>query len=86
MNLVECPSGSAEASIVFVGRNRRGDWVAREQNGIFGGLFVTRAQAFKYALSENGHHAETIFEVSCEIELDSLAFDMKVQRETAAQS
>lgn len=50
--------------------NRRGNWVAREQNGIFGGLFVSRAQALKYALFENGHCSETIFEVSYEIELD----------------
>jgi hypothetical protein len=37
---------------------------------MFGGLFVNRAQAFKYALFENGHHPETIVEVSREIELD----------------
>ena len=33
----------------------------------FGGLFVNRAQALKYALFENGHHPETIVEVSREI-------------------
>lgn len=69
MKLVEPPCSPA-AAIVFVGRNRRGKWVAREQNGVFGGLFVNRAQAFKYALFENGHHAETIIEVSHELELD----------------
>lgn len=63
-------SCSPAASTVFVGRNHRGKWVAREQNGIFGGLFVDRAQALKYALFENGHHAETIIEVSYELELD----------------
>ncbi|MGY8635541.1 hypothetical protein RAD15_23980 [Bradyrhizobium sp. 14AA] len=70
MNLVEPPSRSPVARIVFVGRNRHGSWVAREQNGVFGGLFVNRAQAFKYALLENGHHPETIVEVAGEIELD----------------
>nr|WP_308163793.1 hypothetical protein [Bradyrhizobium sp. SRL28] len=70
MKLVERPSCSLAASTVFVGRNRRGNWVAREQNGTFGGLFVNRAQAFKYALLENGHHPETIIEVPGEIELD----------------
>ena len=35
-----------------------------------GGLFVNRAQAFKYALFENGHHPETIVELPREIELD----------------
>ncbi|WP_246515815.1 hypothetical protein [Bradyrhizobium diversitatis] len=70
MKFVEPASCSSAASTVFVGRNRRGDWVAREQNGIFGGLFANRAQAFKYALFENGHHSETVVEVSYEIELD----------------
>jgi hypothetical protein len=70
VKLVEPPSCSpAASSVVFIGRNRSGDRVAREQNGLFGGLFVNRAQAFKYALSENGHHPETIVELAREIEL-----------------
>ena len=48
----------------------RGHWVAQEQNGLYGGLFVSRAAAFKYALFENGHHPETIVELSRGIELD----------------
>ncbi|MDE5458677.1 hypothetical protein GWE18_39145 [Bradyrhizobium sp. CSA112] len=70
MGLLEPPSCNSGKSIVFVGRDRRGNWVASEQNGTFGGLFVNRAQAFKYALRENGHHRETIVEVSGEIELN----------------
>jgi hypothetical protein len=70
VKLVEPPSCSATSTIVFIGKNRRGNWVAQEQNGLYGGLFVTRAQAVKYALFENGHHPETIVELSCEIELD----------------
>jgi len=45
-------------------------WVALQQNGLCGGLFVDRTQAIKYALFENGHHRETIIELSREIELD----------------
>lgn len=70
MELVELPSCRPKASTVFVGRDRRGNWVACEQNGIFGGLFLNRAEAFKYALRENGHHLETIVELPHEIELD----------------
>ena len=70
MRIVEPPSCSAASTIVFIGQNRRGQWVAQEQNGVYGGLFVNRAQALKYALSENGHHPETIIELSREIELD----------------
>ncbi len=47
-----------------------GNWVAQEQNGLFGGLFVNRAQAMKYALFENGHHPETIVLTANIIELD----------------
>ena len=70
MKLVEPPSCSAASTIVFIGKNSRGNWVAQEQNGLYGGLFVNRAQAVKYALFENGHHPETIVELSREIELD----------------
>jgi hypothetical protein len=70
VKLVEPPSCSSASTITLIGRNSRGNWVAQEQNGLYGGLFVNRAQAFKYALFENGHHPETIIELSHEIELD----------------
>jgi hypothetical protein len=70
VKLVEPPSCSSASTIVFIGKNSRGQWVAQEQNGLYGGLFVNRAQAVKYALFENGHHPETIVELSREIELD----------------
>ena len=73
MKLVEPPSCSSPSAIVFVGRNGRGQWVVQQQNGLYGGLFVNRAQAFKYALFENGHHPETIVELAREIELDMAA-------------
>ena len=67
MKLVEPPSCSSASRIVFIGRDKGGHWVAQEQNGLYGGLFVSRAQAIKYALFENGRHPETIIGV---IELD----------------
>ncbi|PSO25578.1 hypothetical protein C7G41_29565 [Bradyrhizobium sp. MOS002] len=70
VKLVEPPSCSFLSTIVFIGRNHRGQWVAQEQNGLYGGLFVSRAQAVKYALFENGQHPETIVELPREIELD----------------
>ena len=73
VKLVEPPSCSSPSTVVFIGRNGRGQWVVQEQSGLFGGLFgglfVSRAQAVKYALFENGHHPETIVELS-RIELD----------------
>jgi hypothetical protein len=68
VNLVEPPS--CHNAIVFVGRNSRGQWVAREQNGLFGGLFVSHAAAVRYALFENGHHPETIISSASPLELD----------------
>jgi hypothetical protein len=70
VKLVEPPSCSSASAIVFIGKNRRGNWVAQQQNGLYGGLFVNRAQAVKYALFENGRHPETIVELSREIELE----------------
>src|SRR6202790_3173353 len=70
VKLVEPPSCSSASTIVFIGRNSRGHWVAQEQNGLYGGLFVNRAQAVKYALFENGRHPETIVELPREFELD----------------
>jgi hypothetical protein len=70
VKLVEPPSSSSLSSIVFIGQNHRGQWIAQEQNGLYGGLFVSRAQAIKYALFENGQHPETIIELPREIELD----------------
>jgi hypothetical protein len=70
VKLIEPPSYSSTSAIVFIGKNKRGNWVVQEQNGLYGGLFVNRAQAVKYALFENGHHPETIVELSREIELD----------------
>jgi hypothetical protein len=70
VKLVEPPSCSSPSAIVFIGKNKCGQWVAQEQSGLYGGLFVNHAQAVKYALFENGHHPETIVELSREIELD----------------
>ena len=70
MKLVEPPSCNSSSTIVFIGRNSRGNWVVQEQNGLYGGLFVNRAHAIRYALFENGHHPETIVELKRGIELD----------------
>src|ERR1039457_2801052 len=86
VKLVEPPSCSSASTIVFIGRNSRGNWVAQEQSGLYGGLFVKRAQAVKYALFENGHHPETIVELPREIELDmsgKLPFPALVTRRVA---
>src|ERR1044072_3835484 len=49
VKLTEPPSCRSPSTIVFIGCNSRGQGGAQEQNGLFGGLFVSRAQAVKYA-------------------------------------
>jgi hypothetical protein len=61
---------SCRSSLVFIGKNSHGNWVAQEQNGLFGGLFINRAEAVRYALFENGHHPEAIVPASSPLELD----------------
>ena len=61
---------SRPSSLVVIGRNSRGNWVAQESHGLFGGLFVSRAQAVKYALGENGPHPATIVLSADIVELD----------------
>ena len=38
----------------LVGRNSRGQWVARDQNSRTGGLFNSRAEALRFAFRERG--------------------------------
>lgn len=72
MRSLHPPSRNMPApALVLIGRNGHGQWVAQEQNGLYGGLFVSRAEAIKYALFENGQHPETIVELSRTIELDA---------------
>jgi hypothetical protein len=61
---------STGSHLVIIGRNSRGNWVAQERSGLFGGLFVNRAQAMKYALFENGDHPATIVLTTNIVELD----------------
>jgi hypothetical protein len=64
---------SCHTSLVLIGRNGSGQWVAQEQNGLFGGLFAHRADAVRYALFENGRHPEAIISMGCVLELDMAA-------------
>lgn len=60
----------SNAAIFLVGRNSRGQWIARDQGGLRGGLFVSRAEAFKFARFENGNRMDLIVAVPGVLELD----------------
>ncbi|MBX9712073.1 MAG: hypothetical protein K2X60_13655 [Xanthobacteraceae bacterium] len=61
---------SCHSTVVLIGKNSRGNWVAQEQNGLFGGLFINRTEAVRYALFENGHHPEAVVAAPHMLELD----------------
>jgi hypothetical protein len=51
------PSASSRpkpARPFLLGRNHAGQWVVRDKDGRWGGVFVDRNAALKFAMSENG--------------------------------
>lgn len=65
------PPSCLQPPIFMIGRDSRGNWVAQEQSGARGGLFVDRAGALKFAKSENGNHPHAVVWVSGILELDT---------------
>jgi hypothetical protein len=54
----------------LMGRNRDGRWVVQDQGGMWGGVFLDRTAALKFALSENGHpHAVVMIPHLFELDL-----------------
>ena len=63
-------SSGSEANLFLVGQNRRGNWVARDERGLRGGLFISRAAAVKFALFENGNQPQLVIAMPGALELD----------------
>lgn len=59
-----------QAAIFVIGKDSQGNWVAQEQNGMRGGLFVDPARALKFAKSECGSAHHAILWASGVLELD----------------
>jgi hypothetical protein len=57
--------------IFMIGRDSGGHWVAREKDGLRGGLFINRAAAMKYAKLESGDYPHAVVMVSGILELDT---------------
>jgi hypothetical protein len=70
--------------IFLIGRDSKGNWVAQEQNGARGGLFVDRERALKFATSENGNHPPAIVWVSGVLELNASAEQASALKERPA--
>lgn len=65
------PPSCLRPPIFMIGQDSRGNWVAQEQSGARGGLFVDRAGALKFAKSENGNQPHAVVWVSGVLELDT---------------
>jgi hypothetical protein len=64
------PPSCLQSPIFMIGRDSRGNWVAQEQSGMRGGLFVDRAGALKFAKAESGDPHAVVW-VSGILELDT---------------
>jgi hypothetical protein len=68
-----------KSPLFLVGKDSRGYWVARKQNGACGGLFVSHAAAVKFALVENGNRPDFVITVPGVLELDFGRSDVAAQ-------
>jgi hypothetical protein len=53
----------SRSSLFFIGMDRHGNWVVRDQAGLCGGLFVNRSEALRFAMLENGHRPQAVIMV-----------------------
>ena len=65
------------------GKDRHGNWVVQDQQGLCGGLFVGRAEAVKFAMFENGNRPQAVIMVPGVLELDMNAKPQRLERTIA---
>jgi hypothetical protein len=70
MDKAERPSVERANSLFRIGKNSRGQWVVQDQTGLCGGLFVSRAEAVKFAMFENGNRPQAVIMVPGILELE----------------
>jgi hypothetical protein len=71
MKQSEPPSPTrAATSALLIGRDSRGHWVVQDERGLYGGLFVDRSEALRYAMFENGNRPQAVIMVPGILELD----------------
>ena len=66
-------TSSSKPPLFLVGRDSHGHWVAQDQSGLRGGLFVDRAEALKFVKFENGNRIPAVVVVPGVLELDMSA-------------
>lgn len=63
-------SANSNTPVFFIGRDRRGRWVVRNERGSRGGLFIDRTEALRFAMFENGHRPQAVIMVPGILELN----------------
>jgi hypothetical protein len=53
-----------------IGRDSKGHWVVQDDQRLYGGLFVDRSAALKFAMFENGHRPQAVIMVPGIFELE----------------
>jgi hypothetical protein len=64
------PPSCLQPPVFMIGRDSAGNWVAQEQSGARGGLFIDRARAVKFAKFESGNHPHAVVWVNGVLELN----------------
>lgn len=73
MGQTKLPSAQRSSANFLIGKDRHGRWVVQDETGLHGGLFVSHAQALKFALSENGNRPQAVTTVPHVLEFDGRA-------------
>jgi hypothetical protein len=80
------PPSCLHPPIFMIGRDSRGNWVAKDQSGARGGLFVDRSAALKFARDEGGGHPRAIVWVSGPLELGNSGAPIAMPQQQLADS
>lgn len=64
------PKPLPASSLFLIGRDKRGNWVVQDQCGLYGGLFISRSEALKFAMFESGNKPQAVVMVPGVFELD----------------
>jgi hypothetical protein len=80
-------SGTSAGSPKFlIGKDSHGRWVAQDQRGLCGGLFISRAEAMRFAMFENGRRPQAVIMVHGTIELDMTRRVETVEQQTQCRA
>jgi hypothetical protein len=55
---------------LYIGQNRRGQWVVKDARSLCGGLFADRAEAIRFAMHECQRRPQSVIMLPDGLELD----------------